>query len=153
MPPRGLREGSERPSGRASGRASGSFRGAPRGPPGGPPGGLPGALRDRHLGKGGARGGFSGGAPGELPGGHPGGVLGGSRVTFSIVWAPSTLWAYVFQRFGASDALAVRLCRETLPRYDALTMDINIGNRKRSGFIACVNKSNAAARRFYCNFL
>ena len=62
--------------------------------------------------------------------------------------ASLTLWAYVFRRFGASDALARRLCSETLLRYHQPTMVRNPWCRKCSSFITYSNKSNAAARIF-----
>ena len=37
-------------------------------------------------------------------------------------FGPPTFWAYGFRRFGASDALARRLCSESLPGYVPLTM-------------------------------
>ena len=64
-----------------------------------------------------------------------------------------TFWAYVFLRFGASDALARRLCSETLPLYDLSTMVRNRWCQERLGFIALSEKNRAAAQRFYCNLL
>ena len=64
-----------------------------------------------------------------------------------------TLWAYMFLRFGDYDAFARRLCSESLPKYVLSTVDIKLCTRERLGFIVYVNKSHAAARRFYRNCL
>ena len=64
-----------------------------------------------------------------------------------------TFWGYVFQCLGASDALARRLYSESPPMYVPSTIVRNPSNQECTGFIACVLKSRAAARRFYRNRL